>query len=163
MTAEKEVWQNNGNGEIWVNTTNSRGELVQSVVRPKTKIFISTADRIINQELTVDDNLDFFKNGMLTPVKLLEDAEDYEELASNPNHLSESDMKALFNLKVADFKKRIADISNLTTLQRILDLAEQEDTGAGVSQVKALTARVEALSAPVSAVTQTPLDELESI
>lgn len=141
---DKETWTNPGKGQVYILTFDARGNLGSTVVRPNGKIVISTEERLLNQDRAATEGSDVFKNGSLTPVRLIESAEDYQEIASNPNLLSEDDMKDLFKLKAADFKKRLGDINNIIALDRMHELATDENSeiNTTVAQLKALESRI---------------------
>jgi hypothetical protein len=83
-----------------------------------------------------------FQNGLLSPVKLIEGTEDVAQFASNPNHISEDEMVDLLNGKpLKAYQDRIAQMTNAVTINRMLELAESEDTNATVKHVQALEAR----------------------
>lgn len=138
-----EIWRNAIKGFIGVKKTDRRGEMKDEVIRGGEKFQITTEDRQLNSELAAGDDLDVFKNGMLMPVKILDGAEDAKEIASNPNLITESDMAALFAAHWKTFEAKIGQISNPSTLNRLLAMAEESD--ATVRQVNALKERVQAL------------------
>jgi hypothetical protein len=141
-----EVWRNSIAGSVGVKKTDRRGELVTETVRGGEKFQISTDDRLLNSEWAANDDLDVFKNGMLTPVRILDGTEDAKEIASNPNLITESDMAALFSAHWKTFEAKLGLITNLTTLQRLLSVAEAEDTDATVRQVQSIKSRIDELN-----------------
>lgn len=148
---KKELWENSIKGNIFVKTYDVGGKLVDSIVRSGKKIAITAEERRLNQEMAANKDLDFFANGMLRPVDiaLIEDAQDYEEIASNPNLISDSEMKDLFKLRGKAFKDRIEAISNTTTLDRVKEIAEDDATAATVTQVKIISERLATLTPQV--------------
>lgn len=138
---DKETWENSTRSQIWVLTSDTRGEPRSELVRPGQKVQVTVAERLLNSDRAYDSAVDVFRNGSLVPVRLIDSAEDYEEHANNPNNMSESDMVALFKLSAAQFKKRLQEISNPAALDRIVALSEDDATKATLSQVKAARAR----------------------
>lgn len=61
-------------------------------------------------------------------------------MAANPNLMSESDMKDLCRVHPKTFEKRLGEIANETTLQRLLKIAHAED--ASIKRVEAIQARL---------------------
>lgn len=156
----KETWKNAGAGEIWISVIDPHTQRLKHVpVRSGGKIMITTEERQINQDRAADVKNDFFTNGCLTPVRLVDTADDYAEIASNPNLLSEDDMRDMFKLKAADFKARLAEITNSIALARMTEMAKAEESGLNVtmSQFKALEKRLGELRGglDVTEVTQT--------
>jgi hypothetical protein len=141
---EKEIWENPHKGNVFIKTYDHTGKLVSSCIRGGKKLAISIEERLLNQEMAASEKQDLFMNGMLRPVQLIESAEDYAEIANNPNLISDSEIKELFNLKAADFKARISSIDNEITMNRILEVAQEMDVRE--SQLKAVQAQVDAVS-----------------
>lgn len=144
--AEHESWKNTTAGRIFLKKYDKRGELAAEMV-PGGKTFqITPHERRINSEMAASPGLDFFSNGQLTPVRLIETEEDAKEIASNPNLMAESEMVDLFKAHWKTFESRIAEVGNLTTLQRLLEVAQSDQVDAKVRQVDALKARIEEIS-----------------
>lgn len=142
---DKEVWQNVSGSQIYIRILDPRGNEKFTHIRPNQKITISPLERRINQDRTATEKGDFFKNGMLTAVRLINTEEDYADLATNPNLISESEIADMFSLTPAKFKNRINEITNFTVIRRLIDYAEREDTKASMPQMRALEARKEEL------------------
>lgn len=157
--ADYESWKNATNGLLFIRKYNGRGELDHEAVQAKKTFHVTPQERRINQEMAAVPEQDFFSNGMLTPVRLIDTEEDAKEIASNPNLMSESDMKGLFKSQWKTFSTKVAGITNETTLKRMLEMARDDDSGASVKQADAIEARlrdvapaqfVEVTSAPIS-------------
>lgn len=143
---DKETWKNAGRGSVWLNVFDPAkpGALKHQQVRGGGTIVITTQERQVNQDRAANRDLDMFTNGTLTPVRLVDSAEDYEEIASNPNLLSEDDMRDLFKLKTPSFKKRIGEITNSIAMARMLEMAKEEESELNISmaQYKAVETRL---------------------
>lgn len=157
--AEYESWKNATNGLLFIRKYNNRGDLAHEAVHAKKTFHLTPQERRINQEMAAVPENDFFSNGMLTPVRLIDTEEDAKEIASNPNLMSESDMKALFKGTWKSFAAKVDGITNETTLKRLLEMARDDDSGASVKQADAINERlrqiapaqfVEVTSAPIS-------------
>lgn len=147
MSEQKyEIWRNAIRGSIGVKKTDRRGELVSEIIRGGERFQISTEDRLLNSEWAATTDLDVFKNGMLTPVKLLDGTEDAKEIASNPNLIGETDMAALFSAHWKTFEAKLGQITNVATLERMLAMAESEDLDATVRQVQSIRSRISELN-----------------
>lgn len=139
-----ETWQSAIRGLIIVKRFDRKGDPVDERIPAGGKIMLTPEERRFNQERVAEASLDPFQNGMLVPLKLVESAEDYDELKGNPNHLTEDDMRALLAnpKKLDELKKGVASVSNPTTLQRLLAIAESDEIDVTVKQLKVIKARV---------------------
>lgn len=137
-----ESWKYLGAGRISLLKYNQKGELAGELI-PGGKVFqISPQERRINQEMAAGEDLDFFRNGQLAPVRLL-DTDDAAELASNPNVMSETDMRSLFKTNWKNFDSRIQEVSNTSTLERLVQIAKEVD--ATVRQLEIIESRLDEL------------------
>lgn len=153
---DKETWKNAGAGEIWIKVLDPITQRMQHTpVRSGAKVAISTRDRQFNQDLAASPDKDFFSNGTLTPVRLVDTAEDYQEISSNPNLLSEDDMVEILKIRaIGKFRERIADITNLIALNRMIEMAESEEVNVTMAHSKALNARLQDLRGDVPEVVE---------
>lgn len=127
----REQWQNVSKGTALVNVYDRTGNGVeQEVVRAGRTVVLSAEERrLLNQNQTPDPELDIFGNGILRPLTLAEDSED---LAKNPNHMTESDIREVFTLRNhLQFKAALEGISSVSVLQRLLFLADSDEDGEG--------------------------------
>ena len=140
----QETWGNPSAGKVYILTFDHTGKLQSQLVRPGGKVQITTQERLINQERAASPAKDVFNNGRLHPVRIHDSAEGYAEITSNPNLLSEDDLKELFNLKIGEFRSRLGEISNSNALQRLHDFAngDDEDTKVTMTQAKAIDKRL---------------------
>ena len=149
---DREVWQNTTRGKVIVQKFGPRGAIQQEVVRPGQKVSLTHEERVHNQEIVASASLDVFSNGILSVVKIADSAHDYESVANNPNVLSDSELRELFNLHPQTFAKRLKEIDNRQTLKRLAALAEESD--ASLSKSNAIAARLNETSThPVTEVT----------
>jgi hypothetical protein len=140
--SDKETWSNNGQGDVFVLTFDHTGKLRSVPIRSGQKLTMTIEERQLNQERAFAKDVDIFHNGRLTPVRLVDTAEDYEEIASNPNHLSEDDMKEILKLKGKTFSSRLETITNVIALERMVDLAGDDSLGVSMAQFKTLDKRL---------------------
>lgn len=147
---ELEVWQNSGYSTICLNKFDSRGNIIREQIPGKRKVMLTPEERRLNQEVAATDQLDFFQNGMLVPVRLLDSEEDTQKLQANVNAMSETAMKALFKSQKPAFTAKLDEISNVITLRRLLEVATEVD--ASIRQVEAIQARIDNLSPRVTEV-----------
>lgn len=141
-----ERWKNNTQSQIWVDKIDPMTKEKQSTqIMPGTIVEISSEERQSNQVRTVDKKLDWFSNGSLSPVELVEDATDYAAITENSNTLSESEVFDLLDLKAPELKKRLADIDSIFILSKLNDYLEsdegKDDDRITLPKAKAIEAR----------------------
>ena len=142
--AEFEAWKNVTQGTVVLKRLDRMGNLVDEVVSGGKVVHITPQERMFNMEQAADPDLDFFKNGILTPMRIIETAEDFEEIKNNPNHMSEGDMQELFKTKgLKAFQDKIETVNNPITLNRMIEIAKSEEVNATMRQMQILTARLE--------------------
>lgn len=154
-----ETWKNPNEGRVWINRIDHRGELSKDEIIGPGKVFhMSALERRLNQEMASDPDLDIFTNGTLSPVRLIEGSADAEAFKSNPNLMTEGDMKDLFKPAKTEaakaeatdaFTTRLTAIKNPATLDRLLSLARTED--APLSRVEAIENRIREIAGVQSA------------
>jgi hypothetical protein len=132
-----EAWLNAGKSRVFINRYDAKGKIRQELIAPGKTFHLSTAERRLNQEMAANEKLDLFRNGMLQPVRLIEGTEDAQALTENPNLLQQGEEESIFKLHWRTFEKRIAEIDNITTLERILEAATGDATVRQINQIKA--------------------------
>lgn len=150
-----ETWQNPGQSRVVVRRLNHRDELVNDeMVGPGRTFTITSTERELNQQLANSPEQDVFRNGRLVPVQLLEGSDIAREVATNPNLLTDGDMRVLATAgtqsksleAAAAFQHRLSQITNPTTLERLYQLAIDED--APYSRVTAIMRRLGEVGGP---------------
>lgn len=140
-----ETWKNVTKGRVYILRQNRLTGLTKhELVNSGRSFQISPDERRLNQENAANNDLDVFANGILCPVKLLDDAEDAKEIASNPNLLSDTDIKDLFSAHYKTFEKKVAEIRNPATLDRLREVGKAED--AAISRMALIEARIDELT-----------------
>ena len=154
---ELEIWENRNRSEFWVMKEDLSGQVNSVRVAPGKQIEISTYDRQRTQEQTVDPRFDWFTNGALSRVKLLDTADDIEELEANPNTKSEKELRDLLSLNANELKKELAEITSPLVLARLKAFIESDDSddsdkaeGLTVAKSKAVMARYDELHPSVT-------------
>jgi hypothetical protein len=147
MERDTETWKNESAGSVWVWKIDSRtGQMRDEVISTGQKFIIRNEDRVMNQDMAAESSMDNFQNGTLSPVRLV-DPDEQKELASNPNFISESEMKDLFGGHWKTFEAKVSQITNVNVLQRMIDISSEAD--AKVRQIEVLKARLTELN-PIS-------------
>lgn len=143
-----ETWKNPTDGRVWVNRLDHRGEPKRvEIIGPGRTFYVTPAERHLNSEMASSEELDIFRNGTLTPIRLVSDAE-MAEFATNPNLMTEGDMRTMVAKPKRGapdaFAERLTEIKNPATLERLLKLAREED--APMSRVEAIEGRLREIS-----------------
>lgn len=147
MVNNKETWKNITKGRVGYLKLDRFGEISRDQVAAGKVLDLTPEERVMNSDRAATKDLDIFSNGWLVPVRLLEDNELSKEVASNPNLLSESDLKDLFKLQWRAFEKKVDSIDNTMILGRLQTLAEEDDSiNVTVKQSKVIADRLEALT-----------------
>lgn len=136
-----ETWQNAGRSRVIIKKFAHSGELVDHIIKGQQKLSVTSHERRLNQEMAADADWDPFNNGTFIPVLLVETAEDLEQIKSNPNLMSEDDMRALLRQHFKQVQSRLRDIKSETVLNRLAEIAHEEDVSVG--KVEAITARLQ--------------------
>lgn len=127
MANEQETWENVGLGGIQIFKFGRNGNPEAHIVKGGGKISLSPDERVYNQDVASNDLGDFFRNGAMMPVRLVETAADYAEIVENPNHYADSDIQKLLTLKVGELRSKLAEIDNPVTVRRIHEIASETD------------------------------------
>ena len=146
-----ETWQNVSNGRVVVMKFDRGGDIRHEMIRGGQKFTITPEERLLNMDRAASDQLDVFKNGFLSPVRLIDDVEDYQEIASNPNLLGESELREMFDLHWKTFESKLNGITNVTTVNRLFELADQDDVNCSMKQFQAVKARLNELAPELQA------------
>lgn len=141
-TGNLETWRNATRGRVVIKRVGPMGATRDDMIGAGKTFHLTPQDRRLNQQMAAEEELDVFTNGTLVPVEIDESSEDYRELVENPNLLNDAQIAKLFKANDDVFAERISEIKNATTLERLHDLASQDETGARVSQLKMLDARL---------------------
>jgi hypothetical protein len=151
---DQETWSNIGKGDVFVLTFDHSGRLKSVPVRSGQRITMTVRERQLNQERAYSSEVDMFSNGRLAPIRLVDSADDYEEIASNPNHLSESDMTDVLKLKGKAFTDRLDEITNVIALERMHELASDEKANVSMAQFRTLEKRLAEVRGDVAEVAE---------
>lgn len=119
-----ETWKSNIPGRVVVSKRGEYGVEKDEMIQGGKTLHITASDRRMNQERAATPDMDVFTNGMLVPLRVGDSA---EEFASNPNLISEDDMRALVKIHPTTFKKRLEEIKNPVVIAKIREIAEEED------------------------------------
>lgn len=139
-----ETWEHMVAGETWITRFDRFGNVLPQKLQGKGRTFqVTPEERRAHEGKCAHPSLNPYRNGRCVPVKLVDSAPETAELKANPDAMTETAMKALFNSQIATFNKKVGAITNVLTLQRLLEVAEEVD--AKSSQIKTIQARIEAI------------------
>ncbi len=128
MADNKECWEMQTGGTVWVNTTldAAKGTTKSTSVKGKgSLLYISAEDRKVAMERVRDKKNDPFTNGML----LRKDADQNQDPETkSPSAASDDDLRAMFKIKtIARFTTAVDDLSEVS-LRRLVALAQTDET-----------------------------------
>lgn len=138
-----ETWQNATRGRVVLRRLGALGQVRYEMIGSGKTFHITPQERRMNQEVAANEDLDFFLNGTLQPINLA-DTDDAEILKNNPNLLGdEEQIRRLFRASQDVFAERLATIKNASALERLKEIAYQDETAATLAQVRMIEARLE--------------------
>lgn len=137
-----ETWEHTVAGETYITRLDHLGNVQpQRLVGRGKLVNVTPVERRVHENSCAHASANPYRNGRMVPVKLVDSEPDAVELKANPDAMTETAMKALFNSQAATFNKKIAAITNILTLQRLLEVAGEVD--AKSSQIKVIESRIE--------------------
>ena len=136
-----ELWRNAAAGIVAINRLGDYGRTRVEVIHGDRTFHITPQERRMNQNVCARPDLDFFTNGTLQPVVLLDDEPDTASLRQNPNVMADTEIESLFKVKGEAFAQRLAQITNSATLERLVGLARDPRLNATVQQYELIKAR----------------------
>jgi hypothetical protein len=141
-----ETWQNVTRGRVVLRRHGALGQVRHDMIGPMKTFHITPQERRMNQEVAATEDQDWFLNGTLQPINLA-DTDDAEFLTDNPNLLGDEDqIRRLFKASPDVFAERLATIKNATALERLKEIAYQDETGATITQVRMIEARLDQIA-----------------
>jgi hypothetical protein len=150
---EIETWKNVTRGRVVLWRLGALGQKRSEMIGADKLFHITPRERRMNQEAAANEDLDVFLNGTLQPVRLIETSDDFKQLTANPNLLGDDEqVSRLFRAGPDVFAARLAEIKNPSALERLLQLANQDETGATVAQLRMIQARLDQVQPPINSV-----------
>lgn len=144
-TDELETWQNTGRGRIVMRRFDGREEVVTTIHGGKT-FHLRPEDRQRFSNECASADADPFSNGTCAPIRLVGSEEEVAELTSNPNALTSSQLGELLKAPTKTFDARLAEMTNVVALTRLLETAREQDVP--VKRVNAIQARMHQINPP---------------
>lgn len=143
---ELETWKNATRGSIVLRRFSESGHLIEQMITGGRTVQMTPRERRINSEAAANVRLNPFANGTMQPVKLIDGEADTAEIASNPNVMGETEVAGLFKAHWKTFAARVETIDNTMLLNRMLEVAKDDSTGATVKQLEVIKARLATVS-----------------
>lgn len=128
--AEMETWKNASRGRVVIRRMNERmGKYEYEMVGPGQTFVVSEEHRRQNSFPigAAEPALDSFANGTLVPVRLVEHAEDFELIKSNPNLMGEAEMAATIKGHPSKLKAALKRMDNPAAVRRLKEIAIAAD------------------------------------
>lgn len=139
----QETWKGATKSTVVLKKFDTRGNLIDVPVRGNKTVHLSPEERAVNEELVADEKYNPFRNGLLTPVVMLEgNEEEAEEFASTPATRADSELLEVFDYNWKAYDKFLDETDNEILLNRLLDLAKQNDDKVTNRQLQRLEDRV---------------------
>lgn len=140
----QETWQNSTAGRVVIEKFSETGALIAVMIAGNKRFTLSAQERRVNQEKAASAEQDVFQNGILQPVTLDEGEPDAAKLLSNPNVLNADAQRALFEMSADEFADRLAKITHVAVLNRLLEVAVELDVS--MSRYRMVEARLDAVA-----------------
>lgn len=145
----RETWENVSGSQVYLKTYNFRGEDKTLHIRPGQRGSLTAGERQINQDAIPNNLNDPFTNGMLirvdAGVKLISDGEE-EAAVLSPNAIDDDELRKMFSWKgTKKFKERLEEMTSIYPVKRLARLAEDEEVGASLAQVRLIEERISEL------------------
>ncbi len=139
-SSELEAWENTSRARFSLRRIDARGDIKTELIGGRKTFHLSPEERYLNSERASSAKVDPFRNGRFAPVRLLETTQDAEEIAENPNLITEDELVELVNGKVEPLRARLSEIEQPLVVERLLEISERED--ARQTTVKAIEKRL---------------------
>lgn len=136
-----EVWKNRSEGTVALSRLGDYGRTRTELIKGGRVFHITPQERRMNQNQCAVEASDFFTNGTLAPIHLVDGEVDTEILRANPNTFEEVDIQKLFKIKGEAFAERLAEITSAAALDRFVELAREPRFGVTVHQYEMVKTR----------------------
>lgn len=134
-----EVWENPNNCVVGIAGLDHRGNMAPKVVAPHRRVNVTPEERELTESMAVSDGVNPFRNGLLRPVRLVEE-HDFLPAELTENQKSDEDLKAMLTKSGVAFVNSLKKVDSALTLGRLSGIAQEHGT---VKQAEAVKARLE--------------------
>jgi hypothetical protein len=118
-----ETWQNISESKYGIVRLDNRGGETREAIAGSREFMLTTEDRLITQNKIISKAKDPFTNGTFRPIVVPANV----TVESNPNSISDDEIKGLLVQPDETWDAAIAKIDSLQTLRRMLRLADGSD------------------------------------
>lgn len=118
-----ETWENIAEGTNGIIHLDTRGDEKHEMIQGNRTFFITTEERMITQDRIAVPELDPFMNGSFRPVTV----PDSVTVESNPNALSDDEIKKILEMSDIAFTEHLKDIDSVATVRRMMEVAKDVD------------------------------------
>lgn len=146
-----ETWRNESESSFSLRRRKENGALESWIVSGRRVFHLTPIERRLNQMETAREADDPFRNGLFTNLMLVEGEADLAEVRDNPNQLSESQMRELYDGPFRAMERRVAELANPVTLRRLHEVGV--NMAAKVNKLAVVEARLSAVD-PTSSFVQ---------
>ncbi len=122
----EEVWESTVASQVWVETTDEKGRSRSVLVRGGGRLRITSIDREINQDLTVNAEHDPFTNGMLIRIDAPQDT---DPRTASDQALDTNGLVEIFAKTGKVFERKVNAL-NEVNVRRMWDMRESVDATA---------------------------------
>lgn len=153
-----ETWENISASSSDVIRLDRRGDETHELISGRRTFMLTTQDRLISQDRCLDPIHDPFQNGCFRPVIV----PDSVDVKSNPNALSDDEISSILVSSELAWDEYMKLIDAASTLQRMVDIADQGELDLSLKRYKALEARLAEVK-PKARVVQKDQEQYDSI
>ncbi len=142
-----ETWRSTRSGRIGIIRLGDYGRTRRERIEGGRTFTITPGERRLNQNAVARPEQDVFTNGAFLPVSLLPDEPDTPTLLSNPNVVTDLDMRGILKLRGDGLLDRISPITNISVIDSLIEMARQPQFKVMVPEYEALQAHKRNLEA----------------
>lgn len=128
-----EVWEHVSPSRWGIKKLNARGEEIDEIIHGHKNFRLTTEERMITQDAIRLEKDDPFLNGSFRPVTV----PDTITIATNPNALSDEEIKKILDSSDLAWKENLKQITSLATVRRMIEVAETHE-GVTVARLRRL-------------------------
>jgi len=141
-----EVWKNVTESLVILKRVGAYGVQNHETIQAGRSFGIKPEERRLNQHEAANPDLDVFANGILRPIKLIDEDPDSFALWDNPNNFSDEEARGYLQFKGEFFLEVLEKITNATAVQRLRNVALDPRVDGTVSQMSMIDARIAELT-----------------
>jgi hypothetical protein len=153
-----ETWENISTSGNDIIKLDRRGDEVHELITGRRNFMITTEERLITEDRILNEADNPFRNGAFRPVTV----PDSVNIESNPNALSDEEIGSILVSSQRAWDEWMTVIDSPSTLQRMIDIADQGDLDISLKRYKAVQDRLGDVK-PKTQITQKDRAQYESM